>query len=300
MNDVGGGYVLDAGGVELRLEVIPVPLLVQHERVLPGVIQKLVYEFKNMAKLHDPVIVDDRHAIVLDGNHRAFVFKELGYVHIPVCKIDYTNELVQLKYWYRLVKGFGDATGLLAEIQQAGGVIEPAGEGDELRSLLMARPLSMGIQSGGRRLVATFPAGTVADGVSAYELVHGLERWIAARGHEVSYIPCQHMTDQRFCDTLLPGDLVLWTPHVSKEMVVDAAMAGKVFPPKSTRHVIPARPLNVNVPVHWFAEDASLEEINIRFTSFLDGKDVRRFGQGQIIDGRYYSEELFIFADRKA
>ena len=33
------------------------------------------------------------------------------------------------------------------------------------------------------------------------------------------------------------------------------------------------------------------------FIDFLKKKKLRRFGPGQVIDGRYYEEELFIFLD---
>jgi hypothetical protein len=81
-------------------------------------------------------------------------------------------------------------------------------------------------------------------------------------------------------------------------MVVASATKGDVLPPKTTRHLIPARPLNVNVPVRWFKEDLSLERINQRFSKYLENKSIRHFGPGQVIDGRYYEEELFVFYDR--
>jgi hypothetical protein len=38
------------------------------------------------------------------GNHRAFVFKKLQFKYISVCKINYFDKNVQLRYWYRLLK----------------------------------------------------------------------------------------------------------------------------------------------------------------------------------------------------
>jgi len=48
-----------------------------------------------------------------------------------------------------------------------------------------------------------------------------------------------------------------------------------------------------------FKENISLEEINMRFSEFLKEKSLRRFAPGQIINGRYYEEELFVFFDDK-
>jgi hypothetical protein len=55
----------------------------------------------------------------------------------------------------------------------------------------------------------------------------------------------------------------------------------------------------VNIPVGWFRENLTLEEINARFLDLLEGKGVKRFGPGQVIDGRYYGEELFVFYTKK-
>jgi hypothetical protein len=82
-------------------------------------------------------------------------------------------------------------------------------------------------------------------------------------------------------------------------MVAEAAEKRSLFPPKATRHLIPARPLNVNVPSRWFRENISLEEINKRFSRHLQQKEIRRFGPGQTIGGRFYEEELFVFSDKR-
>ena len=55
--------------------------------------------------------------------------------------------------------------------------------------------------------------------------------------------------------------------------------------------------MNVNLPARWLNEDISLEVINRRFVQFLKGKEVRHLPPGQVIHGRYYEEELFVFLD---
>ena len=85
---------------------------------------------------------------------------------------------------------------------------------------------------------------------------------------------------------------------MTKEMVINAGKKRKIFAPKTTRHLIPARPLQVNVPAFWCKEDISCEEINDRFDMFLQNKGLKKFGPGQVIDGRYYEETLYVFYDK--
>ena len=57
--------------------------------------------------------------------------------------------------------------------------------------------------------------------------------------------------------------------------------------------------IGVNIPITWFKENITLEEINRRFTRFLQGKGMRRLAPGQVIEGRFYEEELFVFFDKR-
>ena len=97
-------FCIETGNLKLELEVVRVDSLFQHEEILPHVADKLIFEFKNWTNLQNPVIVDKNY-IVLDGNHRVFVFKKLKFKYISVCKVDYFNELTQLRYWFRFLGG---------------------------------------------------------------------------------------------------------------------------------------------------------------------------------------------------
>ncbi len=291
-------FVIDAGDLTMRLEVVRVETLREHEETLPHVADKLALEFKNWAHLQNPIIVEENH-IVLDGNHRTFVFKRLGFRHIPVCKIDYHSEHVGLKYWFRLLKGIRTLEELHTAVEEVGGCIEPAADRTALAEELRADPLAMGAEHGEEQAVLRLPQDQVCDAVSAYEALERLQERLVRRGAELEYVPCQNRAGDGLCETLPENTLAIWTPHITKDMVVDAASRGRVFAPKATRHLVAARPINVNVPVRWFREDVPLEALNERFADFLHQKEIRRFGPGQVINGRYYGEEVFVFYDRK-
>ena len=101
-------YTIETGDFTMHLEVVRVDALREHEETLPHVADTLALEFRNWARLQNPIIIEKNH-IVLDGNHRTFVFKRLGFRFIPVCRIDYYSEHVGLGYWFRLIKGTGGA-----------------------------------------------------------------------------------------------------------------------------------------------------------------------------------------------
>jgi len=45
------------------------------KKSIPHHADELILEFRNWANLQNPIIVDENH-MVLDGHHRAFVFKK--------------------------------------------------------------------------------------------------------------------------------------------------------------------------------------------------------------------------------
>lgn len=290
-------FSIETETLELRLQVIRVDSLLEHEGVLTSVADKLLLEFKNWANLQDPVIVD-KNNIVLDGNHRAFVFRKLEFKYIPACKIDYFSKAVSLRYWFRFLRGIGELGSLKEIVEEMGGNLYEVRDKESLIEGMERDHLACGIQQSNFYALIRFHQGVVNDAVGAYDALKRIQDILTQGGLRIDYIPCQSVHDPDFCRDLKDGEMVLWTPQITKEMVVDAAKRRRVFAPKATRHLIAARPVNVNAPLHWFKEDVSLEEINERFSRFLREKEIRRFGPGQVIDGRYYEEELFVFYDK--
>jgi hypothetical protein len=288
---------LKVQGFEIRLEVVPVETLLLHEETFPQLVNRLTFEFTNWANLQNPIIVDEKH-IVLDGNHRAYVFKKLKFKYISVCKIDYFNQDIKLRYWFRLLERVKGLDPIKRIIEEMNGSIQQVPSREALVKILEENRLIFGIQQGTFFWAARFSKDIVHDAVSAYGALGAMQDKLLHEGAGLQYIPCQYAHERRFFSRLRDNEIVVWTPHITKRMVVEAASRGKIFAPRSTRHIIYPRPLNVNVPTYWFKEDISLDEINEKFSRFLEGKGVKRFGPGQVINGRYYGEEVCIFYDK--
>ena len=291
-------FYIETEKLRLELEVVPVESLFIHERILPSVANKLTIEFKTMGHLENPVIID-RNGIVLDGNHRVYVLRKLDFKTIPVCRIDYFHKNMQLRYWFRLLSNIRDVTLIKRVVEELGGWIQEVANRESLQRTLEENCYCCGIQQSDFFASVHFNEDKVHDAVSAYDILEKIQERLSEMGLEFEYIPCQHAHKEEFCELLKDHEIIIWTPQITKEMVVEAAKQEKVFAPKSTRHLIPARPLNVNVPTHWLREKISLEEINDRFCQFLEGKEIKRLSPGQVIDGRFYEEELFVFYDKK-
>ncbi len=289
-------FCLESENFRLELQVVPVGTLLPHEETIAEPVTKLMLALKNQAHLHNPIIIDENH-VVLDGNHRAFAFKELAFNHIAACKINYFHEKTKLRYWYRHLRNSPRIRVIKQVVEELEGCWEEISNKDYLESALEENRLCCGIQKGDAFFLVRFDGDLVDDAVSAYDIFNRIQEKLVAKGSTLDFIPCSYVHETDFCVERGPGEAVLWSPRITKEMVITAAKQRKVFTPKATRHLIPARPLNVDVPTEWFREDISLAAINRRFVDHLERKKVRRLGPGQIVHGRYYEEELFVFYD---
>lgn len=289
-------FVIDTGHLKLQLEIVPVASLLLHEEVIPKKANELVLESRNWADLQNPIIVDE-NGMVLDGHHRAFVFRKLGFRHILACRIDYFNPAVQLRYWFRRLGKMRGGESARRIIEEMNGKLEEVADAEALKRILTENSFLCGIQQGHYFAAVSFQKNLSQDAVSAYHHVERIQERFIEIGKSVDYIPCQAVQEENFCRGLGPDEMLIWTPQISKEMVVDAVNREKRFAPKATRHLIPARPINVNVPITLFREEISLIEINQKLSDFLKKKKLRRFGPGQVLNGRYYQEELYVFFD---
>ena len=287
-------YQLKSKTLCLTLEIVPVASLLEHEHILRDKANRLVFEFQNLVSLQNPIIVDENH-VVLDGNHRTYVFKKLRFRHIPVCKIDYLDETTKLRCWFRLLGNVSNFDLIQAGFKSAGCQIFQVDDKMALQTAMDSKPDTCGLQCLQHFFLVTFPDSVSQDAVAMYDLLQQIQQKITASDVSLEYVPCNAVHKRDFCQMLTRQNVVLWTPRLSKETVVSSAKENKIFAPKTTRHVLPARPLNVNIPGFWLKENISLEEINQRFEQHLRAKQVKRFAPGQIINGRYYQEELYVF-----
>ena len=289
-------FVIESESLRLELEIARLDSLLLHERTLPHAADKLLAEFQDLVTVENPIIVD-RQNIVLDGNHRTCVLTTLGFTYIPVCRIDYLHESAQLKYWFRLLENVRDPALLRKVVRDLRGTLEEVADGKALESRMAENCSCFGLQQGDSFALVRFGEDVVTDGVSAYEMVEKIQDRLMEEGMKVDYIPCRYLQEKSFCDCLKGEEVVLWTPQITKEIVIRAAMKKKLFAPKSTRHLIPARPIHVNVPARWLKENVSLDALNRRFVRFLQHKEMKHLPPGQVVNGRYYEEELFVFLD---
>lgn len=80
-------------------DLIDIDKLKEHEGTDAEHLKELMEEIKSDGILKKPIAVDRNTNIVLDGEHRLKVLKELGYTKIPVVFIDYSSPRIIVLPW---------------------------------------------------------------------------------------------------------------------------------------------------------------------------------------------------------
>ena len=273
--------------MELEIKIEEIKKLYIHEEIIPEIVDWLSFEIKwNMYK--HPVIVDKETLVVLDGMHRVAALQHLGYKLIPVCLVNYSNPSITVRSWFRTIEN-GQKTGenVRKDLEELGYILQEIAN-NELKRRMHDREIIIGIVTSRKRYGIP---GKIESIKEIYEYIKQLERNLRSVGYRIGY-----ETESDAVKKVKSGKALaaIMAPRITKRDVVTTALSREVFVHKSTRHVIPARPLFVNVPIEWLNMD--LKEANKLLLEHLSKKKLRHLPPGQTLDRRY-EEELYVFSD---
>jgi hypothetical protein len=260
---------------KVNLKLIPIDQLVPHEETVPHLADRLSRRMMRDSVQRDPIIVDGRSLIVLDGMHRLASLKRMGARSVVCSLVDYMSDDVKLLRWFRFVERPDE--GLVLEMR---------------RELAMTEETPFSWDDGAlySGLILTyrgkaFKRATEATTESVIETTRKFDR--VARDDDA---PMGFIDEGTVSTELLTGDyMALITPSFKKEQVVRAAMEGRLFPPKTTLHVLPARPMGVNYPISLLrAQEDILERM-------LATRTPRTIEAPSFYRGRLYREPVVVF-----
>jgi hypothetical protein len=281
------GYLISHPQLKLEIKIEEIKKLCVHEEIIPRIVERLSGEIKRGIHKH-PVIVDKETLVVLDGMHRVAALQHLGYELIPVCLVDYNNPSIRVECWFRTIKN-GQKTGesVRRDLEKSGYNLQEIAD-NELKKKTYDREIIIGILTSRKCYYVPVKIENIKE---IYEYIKRLERNLRSIGYNIGY-----ETESDAVNKVKSGKAlaVIIAPRITKRDVVTAALSGEVFVHKSTCHVIPARPLFVNVPIEWLNMDP--KEANKLLLEHLSKKKLRCLLAGQTPDQRY-NEELYVFSD---
>jgi len=289
-------YTVKTPKLDLKITLVETSSLHIHEEIIPQILEQLIEKIKSDNVWTDPIIVDEKTMVVLDGMHRVAAAEKLGFKFIPACLVDYDNPSIEVHVWSRVFRatrresravGVDYLEELLKSLSTASyrSVHVP---GLEAGLEMLSRRDIMGVLVYGRRVVGL--KSPTRDIKAIYDRVKGVENIAANRGFTVEY----HTEKDAIALAERADCVVLIPPVIRKDEVREVVLRGEVFIHKATRHVIPARPLRVNVPLSWLTGEVSLEKAREELVKYLSRRSVKVLPPGTVLD-RKYEEELYVF-----
>jgi len=281
-------FTIKTDKIDLNIAIIDIGSIHIHEETIPEVVQALAADLLRDSVLRHPVIVDDRTIVVLDGMHRAAALKAIECIRIPVCFVDYDNPSIKVETWYRAFNR-KDPLSLTEELMHWN-IKTRESSIQEAKKSLEAGAAAAFIATKGKCLIIENISGDVRQN---FQLVASIERTAESLGYEVNY-----ETESDALKELGEGmaQLVLGPPRVTKQDVRRVGLKGDPFPHKATRHIIPARPLGIDVPIEILRNQRiGLLQVNRQLIDVLKKRRLERLNPGSLIENRRYEEQVFIF-----
>jgi len=283
-------YVVLHEKLGLYIILLDINDLYLHEEILPDVLSQLVRSIELDGCLKHPVIADRKSFVVLDGMHRVAALEKLGCKWIPVCLVDYENPVITVGCWYRAIKGDDALEGIVTQARQASLTVEEVRNIDDTK--VGVSPIVAAVKN---RKTSFLVRSSFQSLKEAYDLIKQVEERLRKLSLDVLY--------ETELDALRKlwehkVDVVLLTPKLSKSSIINTALSGRVFSHKATRHVIPARPLYLDVPLSLLrSSEKTLDEVNNEFKRLLQKRRLKHVAAGSILNGRRYEEDLYLFEE---
>jgi len=283
-------YKLPNKDVCLEISLVDIDKLHIHEEVIPRAVDELVQSFTRDTVLRHPVMVDKKSLVVLDGMHRVAAAKKIGCLRMPVCLVDYSDPAIGLFGWYRTLKGKGAEENAVESARRMGVDLKRSSYEEGMNALNKGSADALLITKDNCFQVTN----NGGDKRSAFEIVKRLEGELTNLGLKVGY---ETASD---AETKLKNgevDMVLATPPIKKSEVISQGIRDEPFPHKVTRHTVPARPLEIDVPLSLLRDETlTTEQANQRFLRILESRKIQQLPPGSLIEGRRYDEEVYLFS----
>jgi len=270
--------------LDLRIYLSSMDNLLLHEETIPERVAELKREFLRDEIVKDPVVIDRDSGVVLDGMHRVAALRELKRTCLPVCAVDYLSPSIKVGAWYRSIRCTSSPDQVKLALSASGIIFE--GFPFDILNITENPALAM--------LFANHQCfRLMSSDLEVFETLKIAEQCLRQLALTVKF-----ETESDALQDLINKkvEAIVTLPKIDKATVRKAGLTGRLLPHKVTRHVVPARPLGVNVPLKTLTDrNTPLPELNQGFVSMLQTRGMTRRLSGTIIEGRRYEEETYVF-----
>jgi hypothetical protein len=229
-------------GFSAILTLVPIQELYPHEEINDLHLEELIALLKKDPYLNEPLVVDLKTNVVLDGMHRLEALKRLGMFHAPCMLVEYFDEKIKVEKWIREASYLQEITfgNIMNEILN---LIK-----DEK---ILIHKLNNKFYEKSMLNILKENFFLIFDNIILYLEDIDLEKSnILIKQFDRIFNVNRYITFQEFEDVKLSHSLAYYSGKlVSKSEVVEFARKGKLLPAKTTKHNLPFRIKNIRTPL---------------------------------------------------
>ncbi|MHB1908241.1 MAG: ParB N-terminal domain-containing protein [Nitrososphaerales archaeon] len=271
------------GKENLELDVLPLAKLVPHEDIIPSLRDSVVRDLERSGYQRDPILVDKKTNVVLDGMHRRAALQQVG-ARFAVCAIfDYFDEKIILERWIRHFlspdrKMIDEMIDLfeLKKTKDIDSAIRSVNDSSSPIALLSARQ--------------SYVSSGKYDVQSLYRKLGDFDRLARERKMEVEFHSEQEGPSLFASESVF----VLYPLPFKKQDILNVASIGKTFPFKTTRHIVPLRPMGLYFPLD-ILKQTDLGMCKDKLEEIVKNSKIEVIPPSVWYEGRKYSEPISLF-----
>lgn len=270
-------------GREIELSILPLNEIKPHEATISSALQSLRYDMKRTQLQRDPILVDKRSRIALDGMHRIASLVSLGAKYALCAEYEYSKPEVKLERWLRyFIAPHEDLISkvlTLFNMEKSAGLNEALGMVDSgtARVALLNRKESH---------ISREKWGVL----EVYRNIGATDELCEKDKIQVSFA----VEEEKFQLYSSESVFVLYPLALGKRDVIAMVNEGGLFPYKTTRHIVPIRPMGVYFPLNMLVE-SSLEQCEGELERIVKFSNVHIEERDVWYEGRRYSEPIAVF-----
>lgn len=257
-----------------------------HEETVDSAAASLTSAILAEGIVRDPIIVDRDEYVILDGMHRFNSLKILKCRFAPCCLVDYDSPEIKVSSWFR--------TSIVQDAEFAAEKLLI-----ETQLEFSKRKIKLDESNCNPQVVimtdndTQFSLPSISDPIERGRIAVRLEKALIRKGISVEYasetVALQSLKSSNV-------NVVILLPNFTKSQIREFAKRHLLLPHKTTRHVMPSRPLRLDIPLPFLmSKGVSQTEADKRLLKLLNKRRVDRKAPGSIVDGRRYEEELLVF-----
>jgi hypothetical protein len=271
------------GGKTVSLAIVPLRIILPHEDTIPELLKSVTADLLRTGLQRDPILIDKKSKVVLDGMHRRAALQSADARFALCAEYDYESSAVKLERWLRYFvapekKMLNEIIDLfsLGRVDSITDAIQKVDE-EKTRIALLSRSSS-------------FISKDLEDLGNVYQRISACDSIFRKAKVEIQFIEESRKLEAFTSDSVY----VIYPSPLSKKDVIDMAMSGRVFPFKTTRHVVPVRPMGVCFPTDSLKRGSQMEN-DSELDSILSTSEPEIIERDVWYEGRNYSEPIVVF-----